>query len=116
MKYSMRYKVANLLRNQNNLQKAELCPEVVEMRKDINSLENKNINFEIKVYPDGSWTARSTNVDGLLTGSRKQSEANELLKDAILTYYNIPAKYAQDRLLRNTSEPITVDQQVRVTA
>lgn len=108
--------MANFLRSKGYDFKEHLHPAVVEMQKEINALDNKNINFEIKVYPDGSWTAISTNVEGLMTGSRKQSEANELIKDATFTYYGIPPRFANDKLLRNAGEPVTAEQQVHVTA
>jgi len=111
MKYSLKYQLASYMRSKGYNFKEHLRPEVIEMQKEINALSNKSINFEIKVYPDGSWTAIATNVKGLLTGSHKQSEINELIKDAIFTYYGVPPKYAHDKLLRNTGEPVTAEQQ-----
>ena len=94
----------------------DLQPEVINMQREISALDNKAISFEIKAYPDGSWTAKSTNVEGILTGSRRQSEINEMIKDCIFTYYSIPAKFVNDKLLRNSGEPITAEQYIRVTA
>lgn len=116
MRYSLRYQLANFLRSKGHNFNEHLRPEVIQMQKEISSLENHNINFEIKVYPDGSWTAKATNVEGLLTGGRKQSEINGLIKDAIFTYYGVPPQYADDKLLRNSGEPVTAEQQVHVTA
>ena len=116
MRYSLTYRLADFLRSKGYNFSEELRPEVVEMQREINALDNRSINFEIKVYPDGSWLAKSTNVEGLLTGSRKQSEVHELIKDAIFTYYGVPPQYANDKLLRNTGEPVTSEQQVHVTA
>lgn len=89
----MRYKVANLMRRKGYGLNEKKCPEVIEMQKEIASL-GSGINFDIKTYPDGMWTAKSTNVDGILTGSRNLSEINELLKDATLTYYGVPSHFA----------------------
>lgn len=116
MRYNLRYKAANLMRRYGYNFREELRPEVIEMQKEINTLEKKNINFDVKAYPDGSWTAKATNVEGLLTGGRDQSKINDLIKDAIFTYYGVPSQYANDKLLRNTGEPISVEQQVHVTA
>ena len=91
-------------------------PEVIAMQKAIAGLENGAVDFQVKTYPDGSWTAQATNVDGLFTGGSKQSEISEVLKDAIFTYYGIPPKYCNDKMLRNTGEPVTVEQTVNVTA
>jgi len=89
-------------------------PSIKAMKEEISEL--KGIDFRIKVYPDGSWVAKSPNVQGLLTGDRDQSDINELLKDAIFTYYSVPPQLANDRMLRNSGEPIRAEQKVHVTA
>jgi len=116
MKHSLVYKVSDLMRKHGYDFHEEMRPEVIEMQKEFASLDNHGINFKIMHYPDGSWVAKSTNVDGLLTGSRKQGEINEVIKDAIFTYYGIPPQYCKDGLLRNTGEPVKAQQTVHVTA
>ncbi len=116
MKYSLRYKLANFLRTKGRRLNGAQSAEVIAMQKEISSLENKNINFEIKTYIDGSWMAKSTNVEGILTGGNDQKEINEMLKDAIFTYYGVPPEHADDKLLRNSGEPVTTEQRVHVTA
>lgn len=115
MKYNLRYKVANLLRRKGYKFNEAERPEVISMQREIASL-GSGVTFEIKTFPDGSWIANSTNVEGILTGSRNQSEVHDLIKDAIFTYYGVPPQYANDKLLRNTGEPVTTEQQVHVTA
>src|SRR5688572_1693174 len=100
MKTSLTYRFYSFMKKYGVSPDALKDPAVIEMQREINSLENKNINFEIRSYPDGSWTARAMNVEGLLTGSRKQSDINELIKDAIFTYYGVHPKFANDTLLR----------------
>src|SRR5438477_11572991 len=116
MKYSLRYKLANFLRTKGRGINGAQSAEVIAMQKEITSLEGKNINFEIKTYVDGSWMAKSTNVEGILTGGNDQKEINEMLKDAVFTYYGIPPEFADDKLLRNSGEPVTTEQRVHVTA
>ncbi|MEO8784743.1 MAG: hypothetical protein ABI221_00195 [Candidatus Saccharimonadales bacterium] len=115
MKYSLKYKMASFARSKGYDFKESSRPEVIAMQKDINSLKNKNVDFAIETYPDGSWSAKATNIKGMLTGSRKQDEINELIKDAIFTHYGIPARYANDRLLKNTGESVLAERQVHVT-
>ena len=115
MKYSLNFRVANFLRSKGYNFREHLSPEVINMQSEIAKLDG-GINFKVELYPDGAWTAISTNVDGLVTGGSKQSEINELLKDATFTYYGVPPKYSNDKMLRNTGEPITVEQTVHVTA
>lgn len=116
MKYSLRYKLANFRSRYGYNHHAEAQPDVLDMQRAIDALENKSINFAIQTYPDGSWIAKSTNVDGILTGGRNQGEANELIKDAIFTYYGVKPEHCKDVLLRNTGEPVTTEQTVQVTA
>ena len=94
----------------------EADDHVVEMRSTINSLDNHAIQFKIEQYPDGSWSAESTNIDGIMTGSKDPREIPELIKDAIFTYFEVPAKFCKDDLLRSDNEPAMVKQTVHVGA
>ncbi|MEK7105143.1 MAG: hypothetical protein AAB865_00440, partial [Patescibacteria group bacterium] len=49
-----------------------------------------SIEFKIELQPDGSWVAESTNLDGIITGGSKRQNINEMIKDAIFTYFEIP--------------------------
>jgi hypothetical protein len=94
----------------------EADDRVVEMRSAINALDNHAIQFKIEQYPDGSWSAESTNINGIMTGSRDSREIPELIKDAIFTYFEIPPQLCRDSLLRSDNEPARVEQTVHVGA
>lgn len=85
-------------------------------RKELRSLKNSRIEFYIEQYPDGTWTAESTNVDGIATGGDNPREMSDMLKDAVLTYYEIPALYYDSVTIRSDNEPVTVQQKVHVGA
>lgn len=89
-------------------------PAIEALQEEVGEL--KGIDFEVKAYPDGSWVAKSKNVEGLLTGGRNQKDIDAQLKDAIFTYYGVPPQFANDNILRNSGEPITAKKSVRVTA
>ena len=89
---------------------------VVKMRSTINSLDNHAIQFKIEQYPDGSWSAESTNINGIMTGSKDPRETPELIKDAIFTYFEVPPQLCRDDLLRSDNEPAMVKQTVHVGA
>ena len=88
-------------------------PAVLEMEKKI--CELGSIEFKTEFYPDGSWVAESTNIDGIITGGRETKQMSALIKDAIFTYFRIPAHLSNDSLLRGNNEPVTVDQRVWAT-
>lgn len=90
--------------------------KVMEMGKAIQALENRGIEFRIETYPDGSWSAESTNIEGIMTGGGNLNEAPALIKDAIFTYFEIPPQLCDESLLRSDNEPITVNQTVHVGA
>lgn len=116
MKYSLAYRFA-LLTRRSGLKLNELKqPEVINMRKEIASLGKSGIEFKVEQHPDGSWTAESTNVEGIFTGGHAQENIPESIKDAVFTYYGIPAKYCVDELLRGTGEPIVTQQELHIVA
>jgi len=82
------YTLSNLLRwagyNFNQVSDSR----VIAMREKIQALGG--IQFNIEVAPDGAWTAESTNIDGIISGGRSVSNVNDVLKDAIFTYFEIP--------------------------
>lgn len=111
----MTFKLASLLRHYKLVNFNE-NDAIRSMQSEIAALENGSINFKVEGYPDGTWYAESTNVEGLNTGGFNQADIKDMLKDAIFTYYNVPPQFCDDRSLRNTNEPVTVEQQVRVSA
>lgn len=83
------------------------------MQYEIRRLGGK-IEFKIEQYPDGSWTAESTNIDGIITGGKTVKYMPTMMKDAIFTYFGIPPHYCDDALLRADNEPVTLRQFVYV--
>lgn len=110
------YFAANQLRkmgvNFNELENEQ----VQEMKRAINSLDGNGILFTIENYPDGSWSAESINIDGIMTGSRDPREVSSLIKDAIFTYFEIPPQLCMDDLVRSDNEPVTTKQRAYVRA
>ena len=70
----------------------------MKMKKEISVLGG-GIEFKIEQYPDGSWTAESVNVDGIITGGGNIRNSAELLRDAIFTYYRVPPQFCNDASL-----------------
>ena len=74
-------------------------PSVARMLEEIRQI-NGGIKFNVEHYPNGSWTAESTNVAGIITGGDDIKETNSFIKDAIFTYYQIPSHLCNDNLLK----------------
>ncbi len=110
------YLSANALRKLGYNFHEESNKRVKEMRDAINDLENHSVSFKIDQHPDGSWSAESTNIDGVMTGSNDPREIPELLKDAVFTYFEIPPQLCRDDILRTDNEPAKVKQNVHVGA
>ncbi len=83
---------------------------VMKMKKEIDRIGK--VEFKIEQYPDGSWTAESTNIDGIITGGTNTKYTSSAIKDAIFTYFEIPPHLCADSLLRGDNEPVTVKQNV----
>lgn len=85
-------------------------PAVLAMKQKIDEL--KGINFKIEQYPDGNWTAESTNIDGIITGGNDIKESNKIIKDAIFTYFEIPPQMVNNNLVKTGDEPVTIEKRV----
>jgi len=83
---------------------------VVKMKREIDRIGK--IEFKIEQFPEGSWTAESTNFDGIITGGTNRQNISSTIKDAVLTYFEIPPHLCVDTLLRGDNEPVTVKQSV----
>lgn len=116
MRTSLVYRFYSLLRSYGLKVNPDNNQAVIDMKNELRALENQSISFRISTHEDGSWSAVSTNVDGIITGGSNQREINGIVKDAILTYYGIPASLVDDVKLRNSEEPVTVERNVHVTA
>lgn len=86
-------------------------PHVIRMLEEIRRIGGA-IRFKIEHHPDGSWSAESVNVDGIITGGDDVKETNSMIKDAIFTYYKIPSYLCDDGLLKSDNEPVIVTQAV----
>lgn len=104
------YNTSQLLRNLGINFHEENNPGIIEMRSKLHDLGG--IQFKIEFYPDGSWTAESVNIDGIITGGKNVKEANSLIKDAVFTYFEIPPYLCNDVLLKADNEPVTILQKV----
>ncbi len=87
--------------------------QVQAMKREIQHLDGK-IEFKIEQYPDGSWTAESVNLDGIITGGADTKEITTTIKDAVFTYFGIPPYLCNDTALRTDNEPVTLRQRVYV--
>lgn len=116
MKTSLSFKFANFARRYGVKFDTMQNPSVVKMREEIELLGKNGIEFSINTYGDGSWSAKSVNVDGIITGGINQAEFVEMIKDAIFTYYDIPPQYCEDQLLKGAGEKKTVKNEIFVTA
>ncbi len=88
-------------------------PAVLEMQRSIGRAGG--ISFKYEIYPDGSWTAESTNFDGIITGGRNTKEINSVVKDAVFTYFGVPTQNCKDELLVASNEPVSMRQQIFAT-
>lgn len=104
------YLFAQLLRRVGFEFHEENDPRVKSMRETIHKLEG--LQFNIEVFPDGSWSAESTNIDGIITGGTNKKKINETIKDAVFTYFEIPPQLCNDTLVRTSDEPLKLEQKV----
>lgn len=110
------YELSKMLRTFGVVFDASDNEEVLELKRSIRLLRNGRIEFYIEQYPDGSWSAESTNIDGIATGGDDPRLISDSIKDAIMTYYEIPARYYDTVDLRSDNEPVTSQQKVHVGA
>ena len=91
------YLTAAMLRRWGYHFNEDADPRVRAMKKEIQALGGR-IEFKIEQYPDGSWTAESVNIDGVLTGGANAKETGSSIRDAIFTYFGIPAHLCNDAI------------------
>jgi predicted RNase H-like HicB family nuclease len=83
---------------------------VQTMQKTIKKLGS--IEFKIELHADGSWVAESVNIDGILTGGTKRKDMNEMIRDAIFTYFEIPPHLCNEKLMHTSEESVMLEQRV----
>lgn len=91
-------------------------PQIKNMQKTVDSLKSKSIEIKVEFYPDGSWSAESVNIDGIMTGGNNPQKIHAMVQDAILTYFEIPPHLCSEKLLRSDNEPVYTSHLVHVTA
>jgi len=104
------YNLSNLARKMGHNFNEQSDERVAKMKREIDRIGK--IEFKIEQYPDGSWTAESTNFDGIITGGTNRQNISSTIKDAIFTYFEIPPYLCVDTLLRGNNEPVIVTQSV----
>ncbi len=104
------YNLSNLARKLGIDFKEGNNAKILAMKNEIAKI-NK-IEFKIEQYPDGSWVAESTNIDGIITGGENTKDIPMLIKDAVFTYFEIPSHLCVDSLLKSDNEPVTLTQRV----
>jgi hypothetical protein len=107
------YHLADLARKTGVSFNEESNPAVLDMKKEMVRLNN-HLEFKIEQYPDGSWTAESINIDGIITGGKNVANMSSIIKDAVFTYFEIPPQLCVDSLLRADNEPVVMTQRVYV--
>lgn len=85
-------------------------PRVKAMQATIQKLGS--VEFKIELESDGSWVAESMNIDGIITGGSKRQNINEMIRDAIFTYFEIPPYLCNDALVTSSSESLVLEQRV----
>ncbi len=104
------YSLANLIRKAGFDLKEGSDKRVLEMQKEISKIGK--LEFKIEQYPDGTWVAESTNIDGIITGGKTTKNMSATIKDAVFTYFEIPPYLCADSLLKGDNEPVTLTQRV----
>jgi len=104
------YKLSHLARKVGYNFHEENDERVIKMKKEIDKIGQ--IEFKIEQYPDGSWTAESINLDGIITGGTNTQNISLELRDAIFTFFEIPPHLCIDTLLHSDNEPVTIKQKI----
>ncbi len=107
------YFAANQLRKFGYDFKENSDERIIAMRDRIKQLGGQ-IKFKIEQYSDGSWTAESINIDGIITGGVNAKTATSTIKDAIFTYFGIPPHLCNNTSLRTNNKPVILKQHIYV--
>ncbi len=78
-------------------------PAVRSMNEQLGKLSG-GLQFKIKTFPSGEWTAESTNISGIVTGGGQDDDMDGMIKDAIFTFFEIPKDYCIGKLLKQVGE------------
>ena len=109
-----------LRKTQYNLAKFFNFPIEAERNYRVKTMQNDirrmgGLKFKIEKNNEG-WIAECKNFKGIITGGINpkvtDEEINSQIKDAIFTTFGIPSYLSKDSLIRNTEEPIVVEERV----
>jgi predicted RNase H-like HicB family nuclease len=87
------------------------APQIEAMKREIEKVGGR-IEFRIEQYPDGSWSAQSVNIDGIITGGKTTKNLSSTIKDAIFTYFGLAPYLCDEELLKADNEPVVLTQRV----
>ena len=90
----LRYNFANTCRKIGIGFDGKNNANVKNMLKTLSRLENQQIKFKIEFDKNGNWSAESINLPGIITGGDVTDNLNELILDAIFTYFDIAPEYS----------------------
>lgn len=105
------YLIANILRRFGFDFVSPGDSRVEAMKEEIQKIGGR-IEFKIEQYPDGSWSAQSANIEGIITGGKTTKHILATIKDAIFTYFGLPAAFCDEALLKADNEPVILTQSV----
>ncbi len=92
---------------------AERNYRVQGMRNEIQKMGG-SLRFKVQKNSEG-WIAECENLKGIITGGTDSKttdeEINSQIKDAIFTAFGIPPYLSKDSLLKNTGEPVVVEEE-----
>lgn len=94
-----RYRFGRVLRKMGFGFDAEKNPAVQQMLEKIDSLKDRTIIFSLEVDKDGNWAVASKNLPGLITGGELSDNINDVILDAIFTYFDIPPEFCDPYIL-----------------
>lgn len=100
MRYSLKYRVFNLLRRFGLGPDPMKSPEVQKMIEA--SKKDGKVGFVLKLqlFADGEWLITSDELPGLITGGsiKERNNIEEQMIDAIFTYFGVPPEYCDNSL------------------
>lgn len=94
-----RYRFGKLMRELGLGFDASKDPAVQHMLGEIDKLKERTIVFSIEFDKDGNWAVESKNLPGLITGGNTSDNFDDVITDAIFTYFNIAPQYCDPKIL-----------------
>ncbi len=98
MRHSARYKLARFLGKPISANRQKGIEAIANMYRSISSLPGGAIRFHYYDDGDGYWHVESTNIEGIITGGSKNDNVEEMIEDAVYTYYGIPPEFCTQKM------------------